>query len=90
MIDRARVLGAALRLAYVVSAAMPGVLPKTRLGVERHRLALRLTGEFAALGGERVLSRLRALSRLIGREPVNAAGLTLSSRHCQGSGSGIE
>jgi exopolyphosphatase/guanosine-5'-triphosphate,3'-diphosphate pyrophosphatase len=74
MIDRARVLGAALRLAYVVSAAMPGVLPKTRLGVERHRLALRLPGEFAALGGDRVLSRLRSLSRLIGREPVMLMG----------------
>jgi exopolyphosphatase/guanosine-5'-triphosphate,3'-diphosphate pyrophosphatase len=74
MIDRARVLGAALRLAYVISAAMPGVLPKTRLGVERHRLALRLPGEFAALGGERVLSRLRSLSRLIGREPVMLLG----------------
>ncbi len=47
MLDRARVLGAALRLAYVVSAAMPGVLPKTSLAVERHRLALRLPGEFA-------------------------------------------
>ncbi|MDR3419688.1 MAG: exopolyphosphatase [Xanthobacteraceae bacterium] len=74
MIDRARVLGAALRLAYVISAAMPGVLPKTRLGVERHRLALRLPGEYAALGGERVLSRLRSLSRLIGREPVLLMG----------------
>ena len=30
MLDRARVLGAALRLAYVVSAAMPGVLPRRR------------------------------------------------------------
>jgi exopolyphosphatase/guanosine-5'-triphosphate,3'-diphosphate pyrophosphatase len=74
MIDRARVHGAAMRLAYVISAAMPGVLPKTRLGVERHRLALRLPGEFAALGGDRVLSRLRALSRLIGREPVMLLG----------------
>jgi exopolyphosphatase / guanosine-5'-triphosphate,3'-diphosphate pyrophosphatase len=74
MIDRARVHGAALRLAYVISAAMPGVLPKTRLGVERHRLALRLPGEFAALGGDRVLNRLRALSRLIGREPVMLLG----------------
>ena len=45
MIDRARVLGAALRLAYVVSAAMPGVLPHTSLAVERHRLALRLPGQ---------------------------------------------
>jgi exopolyphosphatase / guanosine-5'-triphosphate,3'-diphosphate pyrophosphatase len=74
MIDRARVLGAALRLAYVVSAAMPGVLPNTPLAVERHRLALRLPGEYAALGGERVLSRLRALSRLIGRDPVMLMG----------------
>jgi exopolyphosphatase / guanosine-5'-triphosphate,3'-diphosphate pyrophosphatase len=74
MIDRARVLGAALRLAYVVSAAMPGVLLQTPLAVERHRLALRLPGEFAALGGERVLSRLRGLSRLIGRDPVMLMG----------------
>jgi exopolyphosphatase / guanosine-5'-triphosphate,3'-diphosphate pyrophosphatase len=74
MIDRARVLGAALRLAYVVSAAMPGVLTRTSLAVERHRLGLRLPGEFAALAGERVLNRLRALARLIGREPVMLMG----------------
>ena len=74
MIDRARVLGAAMRLAYVVSAAMPGVLPQTPLAVERHRLALRLPGEYAALGGERVLGRLRSLARLIGREPVMLMG----------------
>src|SRR6202007_789581 len=42
MLDRARVHGAALRLAYVISAAMPGVLPETPLAIERHRLALRL------------------------------------------------
>jgi exopolyphosphatase/guanosine-5'-triphosphate,3'-diphosphate pyrophosphatase len=70
MIDRARVLGAALRLAYVISAAMPGVLPQTALSVVSHRLALKLPGETAALAGERVLSRLRSLARLIGREPV--------------------
>jgi exopolyphosphatase / guanosine-5'-triphosphate,3'-diphosphate pyrophosphatase len=74
MIDRARVLGAALRLAYVVSAAMPGVLPKAVLAVERHRLALRLPGQSAALAGDRVLNRLRALGRLIGREPVMLLG----------------
>jgi len=74
MLDRARVLGAALRLAYVVSAAMPGVLSRTPLAVERHRLALRLPGEFAALSGERVLNRLRSLARLIGREPVMLMG----------------
>ena len=74
LLDRARVLGAALRLAYIVSAAMPAVLPETSLAVERHRLALRLPGEFAALAGERVLNRLRALARLIGREPVMLTG----------------
>jgi exopolyphosphatase/guanosine-5'-triphosphate,3'-diphosphate pyrophosphatase len=73
-IDRARVLGAALRLAYVISAAMPGVLPKTSLAVERHRLALRLKGACAPLAGERVLARLRSLARLIGREPVMLLG----------------
>jgi exopolyphosphatase/guanosine-5'-triphosphate,3'-diphosphate pyrophosphatase len=74
MLDRARVLGAALRLAYVVSAAMPGVLPATSLAVERHRLALRLPGEFAALAGERIANRLRALARIIGRESVVLLG----------------
>src|ERR1700693_5711426 len=38
MIDRARVLGAAMRVAYLVSGAMPGVLPHTPLAVERGRL----------------------------------------------------
>ena len=74
MIDRARVLGGALRLAYVVSAGMPGVLPKTSLAVERQRLALRLPGQTASLAGERVLNRLRSLARLIGREPVILLG----------------
>jgi exopolyphosphatase / guanosine-5'-triphosphate,3'-diphosphate pyrophosphatase len=74
MIDRARVLGAALRLAYVISAAMPGVLTGTPLAVERHRLALHLPGATAALGGERILNRLRSLARLIGREPVMLMG----------------
>ena len=32
------------------------------------------SSQFAALGGERVLSRLRALSRLIGRDPVMLMG----------------
>ena len=74
LLDRARVLGAAMRLAYVVSAAMPGVLPETSLAIERHRLALRLPGEFGALAGERVVNRLRSLARLIGREPVLLMG----------------
>ncbi len=74
MLDRARVHGAALRLAYVISAAMPGVLEETPLTIVRHRLALRLPGQFSALAGERILNRLRSLARLIGREPVVLLG----------------
>ncbi len=41
VLDRARVLGAALRVAYIVSASTTGVLPKTPMLVERGRLVLR-------------------------------------------------
>ena len=72
MLDRARVLGAAMRVAYVTSAAMPGVLPHAPMIVERGKLKLTLTGRFAAYDGERVFARLRQLARLIGREPIIA------------------
>jgi exopolyphosphatase/guanosine-5'-triphosphate,3'-diphosphate pyrophosphatase len=71
-LDRARVLGAAFRVAYLVSASQPGVLSRTPLKVERHRLVLRLQGECAALAGDRLSSRLKQLARLVGREPVVA------------------
>ena len=70
VLDRARVLGAALRVAYLVSASTTGVLPKTPMLVERGRLALHFENGLAALAGERVFVRLRQLARLIGREPV--------------------
>jgi exopolyphosphatase/guanosine-5'-triphosphate,3'-diphosphate pyrophosphatase len=70
MIDRARVLGAVMRVAYLVSAAMPGVLPHTPLRVAHGKLKLRLKGRYAALAGERLFVRLRQLARLIGRDPV--------------------
>ena len=74
MLDRARVLGAAMRVAYLVSAAMPGVLPRTPMEVAHGKLVLHLRGEFAALAGERLFNRLKQLARLIGREPVMAVG----------------
>jgi exopolyphosphatase/guanosine-5'-triphosphate,3'-diphosphate pyrophosphatase len=70
IIDRARILGAAMRVAYLVSAAMPGVLPKAPMKVVRGRLVLHLTADIAALAGDRVFNRLRQLARLIGREPA--------------------
>jgi exopolyphosphatase / guanosine-5'-triphosphate,3'-diphosphate pyrophosphatase len=73
-LDRARVLGAAMRVAYMVSASQPGVLPRSPLKVERHRLVLRLDGKYALLAGDRVATRLRHLARLVGREPMVIAG----------------
>jgi exopolyphosphatase/guanosine-5'-triphosphate,3'-diphosphate pyrophosphatase len=69
MIDRARVLGAAMRVGYIVSAAMPGVLPHTPMLVEQGKLKLKFERNFSAFAGERVFARLRQLARLIGREP---------------------
>ena len=70
VLDRARVLGAALRVAYLVSASTMGVLPKTPMVVERGRLVLRFENGLKDLAGERVFVRLRQLARLIGREPA--------------------
>ena len=74
VLDRARVLGAALRVAYLVSASTTGVLPKIPMMVERGRLVLRFENRLGALAGDRVFNRLRQLARLIGREPVMQTG----------------
>ncbi|MDQ0510186.1 Ppx/GppA phosphatase family protein [Ancylobacter amanitiformis] len=70
ILDRARILGAALRVGYILSAAMPGTLPTAPLAVDHGKLVLKLQGDLAPLGGERVANRLRTLARLIGREPL--------------------
>jgi exopolyphosphatase/guanosine-5'-triphosphate,3'-diphosphate pyrophosphatase len=70
LLDHARILGAAMRVAYLVSAAMPGVLPMTPMVVSRGKLRLKLKGRFANANGDRLFARLRQLARLIGREPV--------------------
>src|SRR4029078_2881380 len=54
MLDRARVLGAALRVAYLASASMPGVLAHTPMVVQSGRLKLKLPGRFSTLEGDRL------------------------------------
>ncbi len=63
-----------MRVAYMVSASMPGVLPGTPMRVERGRLVLRMEGKFEPLAGDRVQSRLRQLARLIGFPPRLVTG----------------
>ncbi|MGQ3675069.1 exopolyphosphatase [Xanthobacter sp. TB0139] len=70
MLDRARILGGAMRVAYVLSAAMPGILPRAPLEVEGDKLVLRLPRDLAPLVNDRVRTRVRQLARLIGRQPV--------------------
>jgi exopolyphosphatase/guanosine-5'-triphosphate,3'-diphosphate pyrophosphatase len=70
ILDRARVLGAAMRVAYILTAGQSSVLTKTPMQVKRGKLVLRLPGKYSKLTSERLFSRLRQLARLIGRDPA--------------------
>lgn len=65
---RARILGAIMRVAYLLSASMPGVLPRTRLRFADRVVMLTLPADHADLASERVLNRLKALGRLLGAD----------------------
>ncbi len=66
--QRAHLLSSIFRLAYILSAAMPGMLPKIglRLG-ENKTLQLVLPKKLADLAGERVDKRLSGLASEMGR-----------------------
>jgi exopolyphosphatase / guanosine-5'-triphosphate,3'-diphosphate pyrophosphatase len=68
MLERARLLSDVFRLAYIITAAMPGVLPKIGIEAETTKgLVLRVPRKFADLMGERVEKRLVALAGQMGR-----------------------
>lgn len=69
LLDHARLLGAAMRVAYLISAAAPGIIPHTPLRLAKgNKLVLRLPGGYAALKGERLEARLGTMARLLGRK----------------------
>jgi len=68
-LDRARVLGGAMRVAYILSAAMPGVLPRTPMSARRGKVVLTLPPDLAALNSDRLQSRLKQFARLVGGDP---------------------
>ena len=74
-LDRARILGAAMRVAYNISAAMPGVLPRASMVCDRSRVVLSLPSDLAPLSSERLQSRMRQFARLIGGDPEIRASL---------------
>ena len=75
LLDRARILGAAMRVAYLISAAMSDVLPRTTLRCNKNKLVLTLPPELADLASERLVSRLRQLGKIVGREAELKVGL---------------
>lgn len=66
--QRAHLLSSVFRLAYILSAAMPGMLPEIGLKLaENKSLVLQLPRKLADLAGERVDKRLASLAAEMGR-----------------------
>lgn len=63
---KARLIGATFRVAYPMSAAMPGVLPRARFSLESNRLRLHLPSDLAFLAGEHLQGRLDQLAGVAG------------------------
>jgi len=67
MLERDRMLGAAFRVAHLISAARPGVLPATHFRTQDRKLMLVFEHQMVDLVADRVGSRFRQLARLVGR-----------------------
>jgi exopolyphosphatase/guanosine-5'-triphosphate,3'-diphosphate pyrophosphatase len=67
MLERARVLGAAFRVAHLTSAARPGVLPATHFRTQGRNLMLVFEHQMVDLVADRVGGRFKQLARLVGR-----------------------
>ena len=67
MDERARILGAAFRVAHLISAAQTGVLPATRIMARGRKLQLVIEPQMSDLVADRVGSRFKQLAKLLGR-----------------------
>jgi exopolyphosphatase / guanosine-5'-triphosphate,3'-diphosphate pyrophosphatase len=67
MDERARLLGAAFRVAHLISAARPGVLPATHFRSGSRKLMLVFEHQMVDLVADRVGNRFKQLARLVGR-----------------------
>ena len=70
MMDRAHILGAAMRVAYLISAAMPGVLSRAPMICSKNKLVLSVPKDLSPLVNDRLNGRLKQMAKLIGREPA--------------------
>ncbi|KKB78097.1 hypothetical protein VW35_13420 [Devosia soli] len=62
MIRWAKLIGTLLRVAYPMSAAMPGVLPRIKFRLDGQTLVLQLPADYAFLNGEHLRNRLSQMA----------------------------
>jgi exopolyphosphatase/guanosine-5'-triphosphate,3'-diphosphate pyrophosphatase len=66
---RARIVGAAVRTAHMLSIGMPGLVLEAPLSYADDKLVLSIPQAYAGLDGERLRRRFEALARLLERAP---------------------
>ena len=69
LVARARLLSAAMRVAYPISVAMEGVLPRAPLFGRDGEVVLQLPADMAPLANERLVNRMRQLAKLVDLDP---------------------
>ncbi|MCL2716441.1 MAG: Ppx/GppA family phosphatase [Alphaproteobacteria bacterium] len=72
LLERARLIAAAFRLAQLISASHPGVLPTTDFRCDERKLTLVLEPRLGELVTDRLSGRLKQLARQIGRSPATS------------------
>ncbi len=65
LLKRARIVGAAIRCAHMISIGRPGLIDEAPLGYAGGKLQLRLPKHHAVLDGERLRRRLDGLAKLL-------------------------
>ena len=65
---RARIIGAAIRAAHMLSIGRPGIIDETPVAYDEGKLVLTLPKSHAALDGERVRRRFGVLAQLLERD----------------------
>jgi len=68
LIDSARRLGALFRVAYPMTAAMPGILPRVHFTLEGNTLTLNLPSDLAFLDGDHLRNRLNQFAGAAGHK----------------------
>ncbi len=68
LLERARLLGGLMRVAFLLSAAMEGLLPHMPVRCTEKKVILTTPQALAALASDRVLGRLKQLGKLLGRD----------------------